>query len=418
MSLRTNRGFIAFVLNRSFNAMGMHAFTVAIGWHVYQLTGDPLDLGLIGLAQFAPVLALFLVAGVAADRFDRRLILCLCNGVQFLSVGAIVAVLHLDLNSMALILAILTVHGAARGFYHPASQAILPNLVARQEFASAIAFSSSANKAAQLVGPAAGGVLIAWVGDGVYLAIMGFFATSAVVGLLIPASVRIPDKGVLNLANVLGGFIYVWRDKIVLGAVSIDLLAVLFGGVMGLLPVYANDILKVGPAELGLMRSMPAAGSLVVGLALTLVAVPRHMGPWLFVSLGLFGGSIVIFGLSETFCISTVALAIYGAADMISVYVRQTLVQIATPDVMRGRVSAVNSVSINASNELGDFRAGVMAAAIGTVPAVVIGGVITLAVTAIWCLIFPGIRKIDRLGDISTQSSAMEKQPAGRERTS
>ena len=194
---------------------------------------------------------------------------------------------------------------------------------------------------------------------------------------------------------------FVWRNKIVLGAVSIDLLAVLFGGVMALLPIYASDILNVGPAGLGVMRSMPAIGSLMLGLVLTQLAAPRYMGPALFFSLAVFSISIIVFGLSETFWISLVALGAYGAADMVSVYVRQTLVQIATPDNMRGRVSAVNSVSINASNELGDFRAGIMAAGWGTVPAVVIGGVATLAITGIWCLIFPSIRRVDRLDDLS-----------------
>jgi MFS family permease len=401
MPLWTNRSFLAFVVNRTFNVMGMHAFTVAIGWHVYNLTGDPLDLGLIGLAQFAPVLVLFLVAGVAADLFERRLILILCNVVQFSTVGSIMLVLHFELSSVAVILMILTVHGAARAFYHPASQATLPNLVPPDDFSRAIAITSSGNKAAQLIGPAVGGALIAWIGDGVYPAIMGFFAVSAVAGGLIRTGGRAPKKEPINLTSVLGGFVYVWRNKIVLGAVSIDLLAVLFGGVMGILPVYATDILHVGPAELGIMRSMPAIGSLAVGLVLTQIAVPRHMGPAMFISLACFGASIVVFGLSETFWISLVALAAYGGADMISVYVRQTLVQIATPDDMRGRVSAVNSVSINASNELGDFRAGSMAALIGTVPAVVVGGVATLAVTGIWFLIFPMIRRIDRLKDIS-----------------
>jgi len=186
-----------------------------------------------------------------------------------------------------------------------------------------------------------------------------------------------------------------------LGAVSIDLLAVLFGGVMALLPIYASDILNVGPAGLGVMRSMPAIGSLMLGLVLTQLVAPRYMGPALFFSLAVFSISIIVFGLSETFWISLLALGAYGAADMVSVYVRQTLVQIATPDNMRGRVSAVNSVSINASNELGDFRAGIMAAGWGTVPAVVIGGVATLAITGIWCLIFPSIRRVDRLDDLS-----------------
>ncbi len=400
-SLFQNKSFVAFVLNRTFNVMGMHAFTVSIGWHVYKLTGDPLDLGLIGLAQFAPVFALFLVAGVAADRFDRRLILIISNFILMFTVGMTLTVLTLGIATMPIILSILVLHGAARGFYHPASQAILPNLLPTEQFPRAVAFTSSANKAAQLLGPALGGLLIAWVADGVYAVIILFFALSAVSGAVIAKTTRSFEKQPVNLQTVLGGFMYVWRNKIVLGAVSIDLLAVLFGGVMALLPIYASDILNVGPAGLGVMRSMPAIGSLMLGLVLTQLAAPRYMGPALFFSLAVFSISIIVFGLSETFWISLVALGAYGAADMVSVYVRQTLVQIATPDNMRGRVSAVNSVSINASNELGDFRAGIMAAGWGTVPAVVIGGVATLAITGIWCLIFPSIRRVDRLDDLS-----------------
>lgn len=391
---------MSFVVNRTFNVMAMHAFTVAIGWHVYSLTGDPLDLGLIGLAQFAPAFALFLVAGVAADRFDRRTIIIICNFVQFTTVGLVLMVLRLDLGSVPIILAILVLHGAARAFYLPTSQAILPNLVTPEQFPKAIAFASSATKAAQLAGPAMGGLLIAWTADGVYPVIMVFYGIAGIAAGLIVGNLNKRVKEPLSLVTVLGGFNYIWNNKIVLGAVSIDLLAVLFGGVMGILPIYASDILHVGPAGLGVMRSMPAIGSLATALVLTQMDKPRHMGTALFLSLGLFSTSIVIFGFSETFWISLAALAVYGAADMVSVYVRQTLVQIATPDRMRGRVSAVNSVSINASNELGDFRAGVMAAGIGTVPAVVIGGIATMAVAGIWCLIFPSIRRVDRLQDL------------------
>jgi len=211
---------------------------------------------------------------------------------------------------------------------------------------------------------------------------------------------KVSIKEPVSLQTIMGGFTYIWNNKIVLGAVSIDLLAVLFGGVMGLLPVFASDILHVGPSGLGVMRAMPGFGSLIVGVLLTQIAAPRYMGPTLFFSLAVFGLSITVFSLSETFWISLLALGIYGAADMVSVYVRQTLVQIATPDAMRGRVSAVNAVSINASNELGDFRAGVMAGGIGTVPAVLVGGLTTVAVTVLWMKLFPSISRIDRLDQI------------------
>ncbi len=398
--LLRNRDFLLFIIGRTCNGIAVQALTVAVGWHVYQITRDPVDLGLVGLAQFAPALALFLVSGLVADRIDRRTILMICNVVHVIVVGALLTILWQDASAVWAILAVLVVHGAARSFYHTASQAILPNLVPRAQFPSAIAYSSSAGKAAQLLGPALGGLLIALTGDGVYWVTLALYAVGGVTAAAMAARLRVQAPEPFSLAMILGGFTYVWANKLVLGAVSIDLLAVLFGGVMGLLPVFASDILHVGPDGLGLMRAMPAVGSLLVGLLLTQIATPRYMGPMFFGSLVLFGLSIVGFSLSETFWLSLLALGIYGAADMISVYIRQTLVQIATPDGMRGRVSAVNSVSINASNELGDFRAGVMAGGIGTVPAVLLGGVVTVGVTVLWWRLFPGIRRIDRLDDL------------------
>lgn len=399
-SLFANRDFVLFAIGRPASVLALHGLTVAIGWHVYQMTGDPLDLGLIGLAQFAPALLVFLAAGVAADRLDRRLILTVCNVIHAAVVAAFLALLASDEATMPAILGLLAVHGAARAFYHTASQALLANIVPAEQFPNAIAWTSSASKAAQLIGPAGAGGLIAWIGDGVYWPIMAAFLISALCAAFIRKPAMAKASGRVTLDAVLGGFGYIWRTKIVLGAISIDLLAVLFGGVMGLLPIYASDILNVGPDGLGWMRAMPGVGSLVIGLALAQIAAPRHMGPAMFIALAAFGLSIVVFSLSTVYWISLAALAVYGAADMVSVYVRQTLVQIATPDAMRGRVSAVNSVSINASNELGDFRAGVTAAAIGVVPAVLVGGVATCAVTALWALLFPGIRKIDRLKDV------------------
>lgn len=400
-----NRDFLLFIATRTCNTVAVQALTVAVGWHVYQVTHDPVDLGLVGLAQFAPALALFLVSGLASDHFDRRAIQVACNLVHVCVVGLLAAVLWHDAGAIWPIFGLLMVHGAARSFFHTASQAILPNLVARPQFPNAVAYSSSASKAAQLLGPALGGLLIAWTGHGVYWVILAVFALSALSAASIRARLRVQAREPFSLTMILGGFTYVWRDRLVLGAISIDLLAVLFGGVMGLLPVFASDILHVGPDGLGLMRAMPAVGSLLVGLALTQIAAPRHMGPAFFVALAIFGAAIIVFSLSEVFWLSLLALGVYGGADMVSVYIRQTLVQIATPDGMRGRVSAVNSVAINASNELGDFRAGVMAGGIGSVPSVLLGGAVTIAVTALWWRLFPSIRRVDRLDDVVAQRS-------------
>ena len=395
--LLKNRNFLLFVICRSVNVIGVHALTVAVGWHVYQISRDPIDLGLIGLAQFAPAFILFLLAGIAADRYQRKRIMVICNALHIIAVSLIAALFWYDNVSVGAILSILVLHGAARSFFHTASQAILPNLMSKAQFPRAIAYSSSANKAAQLLGPALGGLLIAWLDDGVYFVILIAFVIAGTAAAMISRRLKINAPEPFGLETVVGGFRYVWQNKVVLGAVSIDLMAVLFGGVMGLLPVFASDILHVGPDGLGLMRATPGAGALIVGLILTQIPSPRHMGAALFISVGIFGVSIIVFSLSSSFWLSIAALAVYGAGDMISVYVRQTLVQIATPDNMRGRVSAINSVSINASNELGDFRAGIMAGGIGTVGAVLFGGIATVGITVLWWKMFPAIGKVDRL---------------------
>jgi len=397
--LLRNWNFLLFVAGRSANTLAVHGLTVAIGWHVYKLTSDPLDLGLVGLAQFAPAFVFFLAAGMAADRFERRSILAICAAAHFIVTLALFWAVTNAL-SVNLIFLLLALHGTARSFYHTASQAVLPNLVTKEQFPNAIAWSSSANKAGQLLGPAAAGGLIAWIGDSVYWPILAMFALAGFAAAALPKTKnkRIAKAG--NLSEIMGGFVYVWREKIVLGAITIDLLAVMLGGVMGLLPIYAADILNVGPEGLGIMRAMPGVGSLVVGIGLANLAAPRRMGPMMFISLFAFGISIVVFSISTAFWLSLAALALYGGADMISVYVRQTLTQIATPDYMRGRVSAVNSISINASNELGDFRAGITAAAIGTIPAVLVGGIAVCGITLLWAYLFPEIRRVDRLRDV------------------
>ena len=395
-----NRNFVLFLLMRSCNVIGVQIVTVAVGWYVYQLTRDPLDLGYIGLAQFAPSLALFLVAGYVSDKYDRRMTIVVSNVIHLVVVFLLLGVSLSNWGSIKTILLILVIHGIARTFLHTASQAILPNIVAPHVFPNAVAYSSSVNKAAQLIGPALGGVLLALSEDWSYY-VAGFsFLLAVCASSVMSGQLKYKSADRMTLTRMLSGFSYVWRNKIVLGAVSIDLVAVLLGGVMGLLPIYASDILDVGPDGLGLMRAMPGIGALFMGLALAQIAHPRYVGATMFITLALFGGSIVIFSLSTVFWISLAALAIYGASDMVSVYIRLTLVQLATPDEMRGRVSAVNSISINASNELGDFRAGLMASGFGTVPAVLIGGIATFAVVGVWMKVFPGLVKINRFDDV------------------
>ena len=410
--LLRDRNFLLYLVSRTANVMGVHILVVAVGWHVWQLTRDPLDLGYIGLAQFAPHLLTFLVAGMATDRFDRRAILVTCNAVHLVAMVLLVAVLWQRLGGVPAILAILVLHGVARAFFHTAIQAILPNIVPIAMFPRAVAVSSVGNKVAQLGGPALGGFMIALSGngDGAYFLAVGLFACAGIAAATISGRPNAASGARMTVASLLGGCHYIWRNKVVLGAISIDLLAVLFGGVMGLLPIYAADILNVGPEGLGIMRAMPGVGSLLVGIALARINLTRKMGPAMFVALAIFGIAIIVFSVSEIFWISLLALAIYGAADMVSVYVRLTLVQVATPDNLRGRVSAVNAVSINASNELGDFRGGLSAAAIGVVPAVLVGGLATLLIAAIWARIFPELRRVDRIDQLAvTSPSAVAK---------
>jgi len=394
--LRYNRDFLLFLASRGCAVTGNHVLAVALGWHVYQRTGDVWNLALIGLFMFLPVFCLFLFAGLAADRLDRRLIIGTCNIAHCAATMAIGAYLVSGTEIMWPVFVLLLIIGSAQAFLHPALLATLPNIVPREIFAHAVATMSSVNKMAQLGGPALGGLLVALVDEGVYGVTAGLFLLAALAAFLIRSNLRVRGGEPFGLAVVLGGFRHIWRTKPVFGAISIDLVAVLFGGIMGILPVFAADILKVGPEALGVMRAMPAAGALVVALMLARSGLPWNVGRSFFASLTVFGLSILVFSLSTVFWISCAALMIYGAADMISVYVRQTLVQIETPNELRGRVSAVSTVSITASNQLGDFRAGGMAALIGAPAAVAAGACITLAATLLWYRWFPGLRDVER----------------------
>ena len=391
-----NRDFLLFLFSRGNAVTANHVLAVALGWHVYERTGDVWNLGLIGLFMFLPVLSLFLFAGLAADRLDRRLIVGICNAAHCVATLAIGAYLMTGSETIWPVFGLLLVTGSAQAFLHPALLATLPNIVPREIFAHAVATMSSVNKLAQLGGPAIGGLLIALIDEGVYVVAGGLFLLAALAAFLIRANLRVTGKEPFGLTVILGGFSHIWRTKPVLAAISIDLVAVLFGGIMGLLPVFAIDILKVGPEVLGVMRAMPAAGALVVALMLARSGLPWSVGRTFFVSLTIFGLSILVFSVSTSFWLSLAALAVYGASDMVSVYVRQTLVQTETPNELRGRVSAVNSVSINASNQLGDFRAGGMAALIGAPAAVALGAGITLAATALWFRWFPELRAVER----------------------
>lgn len=370
--------------------------SVAVGWQVYDITRNPLDLGLVGLAQFAPAILLVLVTGAAADRFNRKLIVLTCILAEIACVGGLFALTWAGNMQIWPILSILVGFGIARAFLGPASQSILPNLVRPVHLANALAFNTMSWQIATIVGPVAGGLAYGLGALTAYGAAAALMAGGLILIALMRAPVQKPhERG--GWTDVVAGFAYVWRAKIVLGAISLDLFAVLLSGATALMPAYARDILQVGPEGLGLLRAAPGIGAVAIALILTLRPIRDNAGVIMFVAVGLFGLATTVFGLSETVWLSVAALVVMGASDMVSVYIREILVQVATPDEVRGRVNAVNMVFVGASNELGEFRAGTMAYLIGIVPAVALGGLAAIGVAGLWAWWFPDLRRTRRL---------------------
>lgn len=371
--------------------------TVAVGWQVYDLTRDPLDLGLIGLSQFLPALLLVIVTGTVADRYPRRAIMGVCLAVMALVSAGLLLLARGDSPPVVRIFALIALFGAARAFYNPARQSIIANLVPAERLAGAVALNASANQFAMICGPVAGGLLYGVAPGAAYGASLGLFGVAAVLVAMIPKPAQRISKAPATLETLSAGFRYIWRAKVVLGAISLDLFAVLLGGAMALLPVYARDVLDIGPTGLGLLRAAPAIGAIVIGGWLIARPITDNAGRTMFLAVAAFGAFTAVFALSEIVWISIIALACIGAADMVSVYVRSTLIQLWTPDDLRGRVNAVNQVFVGASNEVGAFRAGTMAALIGPVAAVFIGGAGALVVAGLWRRLFPELAVIQRL---------------------
>jgi len=389
--------FLRFWLARFFTTFSAQIVSVAVGWQIYDLTRDPLDLGLVGIIQFIPSLLLVLVTGATADRFGRRLIMGLSGLLEALCALALLVLSWRGLTSPLPVFVVLAVFGTARAFFGPASSALVANLVPPEHFANAVAWNSSAWQTAAIVGPVAGGLLYGLSAEIAYSTATVMMAAAAVLIFSIPKPAQRTSAEKASLASLFAGFGYIWREKIVLGAISLDLFAVLMSGAVALLPVYARDILELGPWGLGLLRAAPGIGALLVAVWLAGHPIRNHAGAIMLFFVGLFGAFTVVFGLSTITWLSIFALAMLGATDMVSVYVRETLIQLWTPDELRGRVNAVNMVFIGASNELGEFRAGTMAAVIGAVPAVVVGGVGAVAVAGLWAVIFPQLRKVRTL---------------------
>lgn len=389
--------FLRYWLSRFFGTFAAQIVSVSVGWQIYDLTRNPLDLGYVGLVQFAPALLLVLVTGAVADRFGRRLVMGLSMALEAACAAALLAFTVHGLASPLPIFGTLLVFGVARAFFGPASASLVANLVPAEDFANAVAWNSSAWQTATIVGPVAGGLLYGLGADWAY----GTATVLMLVAAALVFSIPRPRQAVTNepatLESMLAGFRYIWKEKIVLGAVSLDLFAVLLSGAVALLPVYARDILQLGPWGLGMLRAAPGIGAIAVAVWLAGHPLRDHAGLILLVFVALFGIVTVVFGLSTITWLSIVALGLLGATDMVSVYIRETLIQLWTPDQVRGRVNAVNMVFVGASNELGEFRAGTMAHFIGVVPAVVLGGVGAVAVAGIWAVAFPALRRVRRL---------------------
>ena len=372
---------------------------VAVTWQVYSLTHRPLDLGLVGLAQFLPGILLFLVSGHAADRIARQRILETCYAAFAVCSLLLLGFATRGLASVYPIYLVLLLNGTVRAFNGPASQAFLPLLVAGKHFPNAVAWSASIFQAATILGPMAGGALYALTGTAatVYaLAAAGYLAALLLLSAVRVRAVERPGADA-SPGMVWDGLKYIWNNKLILGTISLDLFAVLLGGAVALLPVYARDILHAGPSGLGILRSAPGVGAVVTAIAVAHWPLRRRAGATMLWCVFGFGICTIVFGLSRNLVLSLAALAFLGACDMVSVIVRHTLVQLSTPNDMRGRVSAVNMVFIGASNEVGQFESGITAQWFGTVPAVVLGGVGTLAVVAIWSALFPALRRVDHL---------------------
>ncbi len=389
-------GFVRFLTARLAVSVAVQMQTVAVGWQIYAITHDPLDLGLIGLSQFLPFVLLVLPAGHVADRRHRARILSLCYALEFVCAALLLAFTLSGLAVAWPVFAVMVLFGIARAFSMPAGQALLPNLVPPALFSRAVAVNSSTWQVSTIVGPAIGGLVYLAGPEVVYASVAGLTGAAVFLMLGVQGGRAAPSTEPDTWHTLLEGIRFVWRRKIILGAVSLDLFAVLFGGSVALLPAYASDILHVGPDGFGWLRAAPGIGAAAIALALAWRPITQHAGVLMLAGVAIFGAATVVFGLSGNFLLSLAALVVLGGADMVSVSIRHLLVQLETPDAIRGRVSAVNAVFIGASNELGEFESGLTAAWWGLKPAVVVGGVASIAIAGLWMRWFPMLRRLDR----------------------
>jgi len=401
-----NRDFALYVSGSFLWTIGLQIQALALAWQIYEITRDPFKLGLIGLLEFLPAALLALPAGHLADRVDRRRLILIGVGAELAAALVLVGFALSGRMSVSVILSLALVFGIARAIATPAARALLPNLMPKQQLAGAIAWSSTCWQVATIAGPGVGGLLYAIDPAVAYCGAALAFAAATVATVLMrgrPVERAVPGvaDSAGDLAAIVAGVVLICRNRLLLAAVSLDLFAVLFSGATALIPIFAQDILKVGADAGGLLRSAQGFGAVLTALVLTQFPLTRHVGRRLFIAVGVFGLAALVFGLSTWYWLSFLAVLVLGAADMVSVYVRGTLVPLATPDALRGRVLAVESVFIGASNELGMFVAGSAAALLGPAVAVLAGGSLTLVVTAVWSRIFPVLRRVDRFTDVA-----------------
>ena len=400
----THPDFVLFEIARFLIVSAVEMQAVAVGWQVYDITKRALDLGLVGLAQFLPGILLFLVSGHASDRFDRRKVLGTCYAGYAVCSGLLLVLAVRGTHAVLPIYLVLILLGVVRSFNGTATRSILPQLVPEEHFSNAVAWNATTFQAATIIGPSLGGILYAaFRGPSAVYAFAMITAMGALVSAFrIKTRTQARRREPMTLKTVFAGLHFIWREKLILGAISLDLFAVLLGGAVALLPVYAREILHTGPWGLGLLRTAPGVGAAVMAVALAHWPLRGRAGPLLLWSVAGFGVCTILFGVSSSLALSLIALICLGAADMISVIIRATLVQLRTPDEMRGRVMAVDMVFIGTSNELGQFESGLTAQWFGTVPAVVLGGVGTLLIIALWAWIFPDLRRLGSLDALKT----------------
>ena len=401
----THPGFVLFQIARFLIVAAVEMQAVAVGWQVYEITKRPLDLGYVGLAQFLPAILLFPVSGHASDHFERRHVLSACYGGYAVCFALLLALAQRGGYSVHSIYVVLILIGVVRSFNSTASRSILPQLVPEEHFPNAVAWNASIFQAATILGPSFGGIVYAaFHGPSVVYGFAMLTAIGATVSSFrIKPEVKVRPREPLSFKTVFAGLHYIWRKKLILGAISLDLFAVLLGGAVALLPVYARQILHTGPWGLGLLRTAPGVGAAIMAVLLAHRPLRGRSGPTLLWSVAGFGVFTIIFGVSRSLTLSLIALLLLGASDMISVIIRATLTQLATPDEMRGRVTAVDMIFIGTSNEFGQFESGLTAQWFGTVPAVVLGGIGTLLVIALWAWLFPELRHAGELTAIRSE---------------